>query len=165
MRLCSVLLMSAMIAIAAFPSTSAAQNFPPDRFGLERGQGGWMELLPETYGYFGPDFVLAHRDSLGLGPSQQRAIEELYDRMRTSVLEKGKLILAAEEDLEDMFVTGKATEEVVSKQSILIGKMRGELRSLYLGAAIAMHPILNDRQRAILTRLLRSSAPVPPETR
>src|SRR5512140_2373521 len=119
-------LVSIILFVVGLCSSGRGQTLPPDRSGLEHGQGGWMELLPETYGYFGPDFVLAHADSLGLGPSQVRAIHELYDRMHMSVLEKGKLILAAEEDFEDMFSSGKITEASASKQALLIGKMRGE---------------------------------------
>ncbi len=150
---------------AGMAALAGAQQLPPDRAGLERGIPGWMVELPETYRYFGPDIVLAHRDTLGLGPGQTRSIVELYDRMHESVLQKGKLIIAAEEDLEDMFATGKISEESAARQAELIGKMRGELRALYLGAAITMHKILNDRQRAILAGLRAAAQPMPPEIR
>src|SRR5512143_3834376 len=154
-----------LVLVMAIVSAASAQTLPPDRPGLESGRAGWMEVLPETYGYFGPDFVLAHRDSLGLAPGQLRSIRDIYDHMHMSALNKGKEILDAEEDLEDLFSTGKVTRESAMKQAELIGKLRGELRALYLDAGISLRGILNDRQRAILTRIRNAASSLSPEIR
>jgi hypothetical protein len=158
-------MVSVILLVMAMVTTASAQTLPPDRPGLESGRAGWMEVLPETYGYFGPDFVLAHRDSIGLAPGQLRSVRDIYDRVHMSALNKGKEILNAEEDLEDLFSTGKVTQESAMKQAELIGKLRGELRALYLNAGISLREILNDRQRAILTRIRNAAPPLPPEIR
>ncbi len=131
-----------VVAIAALMSSLHAQHTPADKLDLESGAGAGMATYAERNGYPGPKHILELQDSLRLAPEQKRAIELIFDHMRTEAVAKGKLIVQKEQELEGLFRSRRATEKEVERRSRDIGALRGELRAIHLRAHIKAQAIL-----------------------
>jgi Spy/CpxP family protein refolding chaperone len=138
-----------VVTVLALVSTTMAnaQTFPPDRDVLEKGEGGGMGMLAEMYGYPGPKHLLDIHDSLRMGPGQVQRIANLYDEMRAAAAGKGQMIIVKEEELEDLFGSGRADEPTVRKLASEIGRMRGDLRAVHLTAHLKAWGLLTEEQR------------------
>ncbi|MGB2867454.1 MAG: hypothetical protein WBD36_03310 [Bacteroidota bacterium] len=119
---------------------------PPDRAGLEKGEGMGMALYGEINGYPGPKHVLEFKDELGLTKEQMKKTESLINDVNSSATVKGQEVIEAEEDLNESFVTGKVTERALRAKLEKIGKLRGELRFVHLQAHLKMKQILSANQ-------------------
>jgi Spy/CpxP family protein refolding chaperone len=136
-----------VIVLAVVLTVSAeAQQFPPDRDMLEKGEGGGMAMVAEMYDYPGPRHLLELTDSLHMGPGQVQRIANLYDEMRAAAAGKGQLIILKEEELEDLFQSGRADEATVRKLASDIGRLRGELRAIHLTAHLKARELLTKEK-------------------
>jgi Spy/CpxP family protein refolding chaperone len=138
-----------VVAVLVLLSTTVAgaQTVPPDRSALEKGEGAGMGMLAEMNGYPGPKHLLDLYDSLRMGPGQVQRIASLYEEMRAAALGKGEMIIAKEEELDDLFGSGRAEEASVRKLASEIGRMRGELRAIHLTAHLKAWGLLTEEQR------------------
>lgn len=127
-------------------SSLRAQSIPADKSDLESGAGAGMAKYAELNSYPGPKHILDLQDSLKLTADQKRAIELVFDHMRTEALAKGKLIVQKEQELEGLFRSRRATEKEVERRSREIGALRGELRAVHLRAHIKAQAILTADQ-------------------
>jgi len=127
---------------------AAAQTVPADRDLLEKGEGGGMAMIAEMSGYPGPRHLLDIVDSLRMGPRQVQLIANLYDEIRASAAGLGNIIIMKEEELEDLFESGRADEPAVRKLASEIGRLRGDLRAIHLVAHLKSRELLTTEQLA-----------------
>ncbi|MBI4535922.1 MAG: Spy/CpxP family protein refolding chaperone [Ignavibacteriae bacterium] len=131
------------------------QNVPSDNQSLETAQGSGMAMYAEVNGYPGPKHVLDLQEKLNLTDEQLKDIESIHDEMREQAVAKGQTIIKVEQSLNDLFATGKASEERVKSLSTTIGRLRGELRAIHLVAHMQAREILSKEQIAAYNRLRR----------
>jgi Spy/CpxP family protein refolding chaperone len=105
-----------------------------------------MAIYADMNGYPGPKHVLEMVDQLDLSDQQVNDIQAIFDEMSESARAKGKAIIAREQQLDDLFQSGKADQETVERLSRDIGTMRGELRAIHLVAHLSAAQVLSAEQ-------------------
>lgn len=138
--------LAASVVLLLPVGASLAQTVPSDRADLESAAGAGMATYAELNGYPGPKHVLELEDALRLLPEQKRAIELIFNHMKSEATAKGGQIIRKEEELESLFRVGKATEKEAERRAREIGALRGELRAVHLRAHIKTHAILTPEQ-------------------
>jgi Spy/CpxP family protein refolding chaperone len=123
-----------------------------ERAALERGEGFGMALVADRNGYPGPRHLLDLKTELQLAPGQQAAVEELFARMQQQALARGKEVLVAEAQLDEMFARGRPEAEL-REQSFRVASLRAELRWAHLSAHLAARKLLTPEQLAAYQRL------------
>ena len=134
------------IAMIIWTAQVSAQTVPTDRDGLEKTEGLGMAMAAEMNGYPGPKHVLELKDSLNLSQEQIKHVQTFFEDMRQEALALGKAIISAEENLNDAFRSGRMTEDSLRVQSTEIGKLRGQLRAVHLGAHLRTKVMLTELQ-------------------
>ena len=78
---------------------------------LERGGGWGLAKSAELNGVPGPAHLLEMKNEIGLDEVQSRAIQALYEQMRSKAIEQGKRLINQERVLERDFRARTVTEE------------------------------------------------------
>ena len=138
---------------AAAPDAFAQAQIPSDQDGLLNGEGMGMAAYAEANGYPGPKHVLDLAEKLGLNAKQKSDIKEIYDDMLSRARATGKLIVKVEKELNEQFVTGSPKEENITDDTESIGKMRGSLRAIHLGAHVRTKALLTAKQVELYVKL------------
>lgn len=104
-------------------------------------------------GYPGPLHVLELADALALTDEQRRAVQSLYDQMRTEASALGEEFLTRYSALELAFRDGTITPEALGERTGEIGRIEGALRATHLKYHLATRGILTFDQVAAYARL------------
>jgi hypothetical protein len=157
--------MMMLLLAAACAAGSLAAQVPPDREALLNGDGDGIALPAESNGYPGPKNVLDLADRLGLSAQQKLDIRGIYDDMHARARAIGKMIVKVEEELDYALSAGMVKQESVEDDTESIGKLRGTLRGVLLGAHLKTKEILTKKQLelyAALRKELREKDPKAP---
>ena len=105
--------------------------------GLLAGAGtpyGGMAKPAELNGYPGPRHVLdaVEAGEFELTSGQQKQIEALYEEMRSEAIELGKKIIDIEKVIDDAFLNGTITEELLLEKVLESAGLYGQLRIVHL---------------------------------
>lgn len=73
---------------------------------MRRGGGWGLALAAELNGVPGPTHLMELADEIELEDHQQKAINDIYERMRTRAIEAGERFIEAEASLEAAFQSG-----------------------------------------------------------
>ena len=109
-----------------------------------RGMG--LARPADINGYPGPLHALEQADALALTDEQRRAIQSLYDQMRTEASAIGEEFLGQYGGLELAFRNGTITPEALSEITGEIGRIEGALRATHLKYHLATRVILTTDQ-------------------
>lgn len=130
-----------------------SQTIPPDRDGLEKGEGMGMGMYGEINGYPGPKHVLELRDSLHLSPEQISNTQRIFDEMAQQSVALGGSIISMEEKLNNAFRSHDLSEESLLALSTSIGQLRGQLRAVHLRAHLLTREVLTNEQLSLYMHL------------
>lgn len=97
-------------------------------------------------GYPGPLHALEQADALALTDEQRRAIQSLFDQMRTEASSLGEEFLGQYGGLELSFRNGTITPEALSERTGEIGRIEGALRATHLKYHLATRAVLTPDQ-------------------
>lgn len=114
--------------------------------GLRTGEGLGMALQAELAGYPGPTHALELASQLELSPAQTSSLEDVRRRMTEAAVTKGAEVLAAEAELADLFRSGRAEPQDVEVLSLVVGRLRAELRAIHLAAHLETRALLSEEQ-------------------
>ena len=121
--------------------------------GLLAGAGtpfGGMAKPAELNGYPGPRHVLDAVDAeeFELAREQQEQIEALYEEMRSEAIELGERIIDIEKAIDDAFLGGTISEELLQEKVLESADLYGQLRIVHLKYHLLMVDILTPQQVA-----------------
>ena len=121
--------------------------------GLVAGTGtpfGGMAKPAELNGYPGPRHVLdaVEAGEFELTSGQQKQIEVLYEEMRLEAIELGQKIIDIEKTIDDAFVNGTITDQVLQEKVLESADLYGRLRIVHLKYHLSMVDILTPQQVA-----------------
>jgi Spy/CpxP family protein refolding chaperone len=119
---------------------------PTDKDALLNGEGAGQAKYAEMNGFPGPKHVLELADTLKLTKEQSESMQQLFSEMAEKAKSLGKKIVELEEQLNDDFNKGTATEESVKRISVAIGELRGELRAVHLNTHLKAKKVLTSEQ-------------------
>jgi hypothetical protein len=119
--------------------------------GLLAGAGtpfGGMAKPAELNGYPGPRHVLdaVEAGEFGLANGQREQIEALYEEMRSEAIGLGKKIVNIEKVIDDAFISGTITEEILQEKILESASLYGQLRIVHLKYHLSMVDILTPQQ-------------------
>jgi hypothetical protein len=119
--------------------------------GLLAGAGtpfGGMAKPAELNGYPGPRHVLdaVEAGEFELANGQRVQIEALYEKMRSEAIGLGKKIVNIEKAIDDAFIGGTITEEILQEKILESASLYGQLRIVHLKYHLAMVDILSPQQ-------------------
>jgi len=135
------------MTIVVFP------QIPADRNTLLNADEGTQTAVADNVGYPSPKRVLDLSATLNLTESQRKSVREIYNEMYTRARELGKRIIKIEEELDEAFKAGFVTTQSVNDDTEQIGKLRGKLRGVYLGARIDTKRVLTANQMDMYKKL------------
>ena len=115
---------------------------------LKRGGGWGLAKAAELNGMPGPLHLLELKDHIPLTPEQVEAVTAIYKRMRVAAVAEGERFLDAEQNLEDAFRAGTATEETLKAMLADIERSRARLRFIHLSAHLGTPELLTETQIA-----------------
>jgi hypothetical protein len=129
---------------------------------LRAGKGMGFAKPAELASYPGPMHVLEHARALALTPAQREATQALIPPMREAAIAAAERYIAAERELDMLFVGGVANEALLNvalqKSALALADVRGS----HLRTHIAQHALLTPIQIAQYNALrgyTRVSAP------
>lgn len=119
--------------------------------GLLAGAGtpfGGMAKPAELNGYPGPRHVLdaVEAGEFELANGQRKQIEALYEEMRSEAIGLGKKIVNIEKAIDDAFISGTITEEILQEKILKSASFYGQLRIVHLKYHLSMVDILTPQQ-------------------
>lgn len=126
---------------------------------LLAGRGTGLALAAELNSYAGPMHVLELRQALGLTAAQSARMEALMADMRAAAVMAGERAVAAERALDQIFATGKATEDGVRQAVLAAAEAHGHTRLIHLATHIKVRAELSTAQTAAYERLRGYRAP------
>lgn len=129
-----------------FSSNFSLSQVPTDKDALLNGEGAGQAKYAEMNGFPGPKHVLELADTLKLTKEQKELMQKLFDEMAEKAKSLGKKIVELEEQLNDDFKKGTATEASVKRTSVAIGELRGELRAVHLNTHLKANNVLTSEQ-------------------
>lgn len=138
--------LAGLAVLALLASATAMAQVPPDRDGLLNGEGMGMASYAESNGWPGPKHVLDLAAKLELTAKQKAEVKEIYDDMLSRARTLGKMIVKVEGELNYQFNSGMLKQESVEEDAESIGKMRGTLRGIHLGAHVRTKAVLTPKQ-------------------
>ena len=97
------------------------------------------------------------RETLGLNATQVLAITQPQNLMRQRAVALGEKVIAEGHALDRLFASAKASPKSVTRHSVEIGRLCGELRAVRLQAHLKVKAILSPRQVAVNDRLRGNS--------
>ena len=121
--------------------------------GLLAGAGtpfGGMAKPAELNGYPGPRHVLdaVEAGEFELTSGQQEQIEALYEEMRSEAIGLGGRIIDVEKAIDDAFLDGAMTEELLKEKVLESAGLYGQLRIVHLKYHLTTVDILTSQQVA-----------------
>lgn len=119
--------------------------------GLLAGAGtpfGGMAKPAELNGYPGPRHVLdaVEAGEFEITSEQKGKIEALYKEMRAEAIELGEEIINIEQAIDDAFVKGTITEDLLQEKVLESASLYGRLRVVHLKYHLSMVEILTPQQ-------------------
>lgn len=120
---------------------------------LEHGGGWGLARAAELNGMPGPIHILEMKDEINLTEQQQATIENIYEQMKVAATSKGKMMIAAETELDLSFKHANIDEEKLTDLVTKIARLRGELRFIHLSAHLKTLPVLTPDQVALYNQL------------
>jgi Spy/CpxP family protein refolding chaperone len=145
-----------LLLIVVWMNSDAQVSIPPDKEQLLQGESTGETLVAEMNGFSSPRKILALKDQLGLTKNQTKNIEEMLKNLPVSTTVKGQEIVEAEEDLGKSFESGTINEKKMRAKLEHIGKLRAELRFIYLQIYLKTKNILSANQWERLKELKAS---------
>lgn len=116
-----------------------------------RGMG--LARPADINGYPGPLHALEQADALALTDEQRRAIQSLYDEMRTEASFLSEEFLGQYGGLELAFRNGTITPEALRERTGEIGRIEGALRATHLKYHLATRAVLTPDQIGAYVKL------------
>ena len=121
--------------------------------GLLSGAGtpfGGMAKPAELNGYPGPRHVLdaVEAGEFELTRGQKEQIDALYEEMRSEAIELGEKIIDKEKVIDEAFVNGTITEDLLQEKVLESASLYGQLRIVHLKYHLSMVDILTPQQVA-----------------
>jgi len=159
----ALLAVGLLAALALLASATAAAQVPTDKDGLLAGEGMGMAAYAEANGFPGPKHVLDLAAKLGLTAKQKVEVQEIYDDMHSRARSLGKMIVKVEEELNYQFTSGMLKQESVEEDAESIGKMRGTLRGIHLGAHVRTKAVLTPKQVELYVSLRKEQNAKEPQ--
>ena len=120
---------------------------------LRKGEGMGMANVAELNGYPGPAHVLGLATQLGLTPDQLQQVTAIFERMSAAAKPLGGELIAREQALDQLFVTGEITPDRLAIETAAIGELNGRLRSVHLVAHLETRALLHPDQIALYQHL------------
>lgn len=120
---------------------------------LLNGRGWGFAKAAELNGLPGPAHLLELADEIGLNEGQRRAVQSLYERMRSQAMELGRAYVEAESQLDQALAASTITPEVLAQHVTSIASLRGRLRLVHLQAHLEALPLVTAHQKALYSRL------------
>jgi Spy/CpxP family protein refolding chaperone len=152
-----VILSGVFIANIVFLCCLNAQ-VPADHDALQAGEGMGLAAYAEANGYPGPKHVLDLAKDLEISPPQKKAIQDIYDQTKLRAKELGERIISVEEELNDAFKGGLASDKSVREIVDQIETLRAKLRTLHLVAHLKTKSFLSGDQLVVYKRLRLSAS-------
>ncbi len=159
---CLVPLMAAAAGVAYVVATPAAQTSPyageetraikalsaQEIESLLGGKGMGFAKAAELNGYPGPAHVLELGDKLALTIEQRDKTSALFASMEREAIALGRSLVAAERELEALFVSRTATPEKLAAALARTADLQARLRGVHLRAHIEQTELLTPEQTA-----------------
>jgi Spy/CpxP family protein refolding chaperone len=120
---------------------------------LRAGRGMGLALAAEMNSHPGPMHVLEHAENLQLTAVQRQTMETLMQRMRRDAIAAGELLIAAEAELDRLFVTGAIDDARLTAQIRTVSHAQSEVRRIHLSTHIATRAALTADQIALYGKL------------
>ena len=115
---------------------------------LRAGRGMSLALAAELNGYPGPKHVLEFTEPLALTPDQHARTTSLFAEMERNATALGARLIEAEQRLDTLFTSGRATTDGVRAATADIASLQGQLRALHLSYHLDMKAMLTPQQIA-----------------
>ena len=113
---------------------------------LISGSGMGLALAGELNRYPGPKHVLELADRLQLTKAQRMETQALYDEMLRDARRLGKAIVDWEGNLDQLFATGRISEQELGAALDQIAELNARLRYVHLSAHLRMKALLTESQ-------------------
>jgi hypothetical protein len=107
------------------------------------GRGMGMALPAELNHYPGPKHVLELGDSLNISLEQKDQIQNIFDEMHEEAIILGESIVEKEKELDQLFASGKITDNSLASLISEISDLKGKLRFAHLNAHLKTRLVLN----------------------
>jgi hypothetical protein len=107
---------------------------------LRAGRGMGLALPAELNGYPGPLHVLELADALALTGDQRNRTKALFEAMKAETVPLGERIVSEEVALDRLFAEKQITPEMLTRATMRIAALQGELRAAHL----RYHLIMRD---------------------
>lgn len=121
--------------------------------GLKNGRGMGMAMPAELNGYPGPLHVLELASQLQLSDEQVARTKQLHADMQAQAKAAGEDVIAAERELDALFLEKRATPENVSSAASKAALAQGKLRETHLRYHLVMMEVLSADQVATYNKL------------
>jgi len=118
----------------------------PDRDQLLNGDPAGQTMTADSNGFPSPQKILFFKDQLNLTKDQVKKIDEMLKNVPVSARVKGEEVVEAEEELSNIFAAGNVNERILRTKLERIGKLRAELRFIYLQAYLKAKQVLSANQ-------------------
>lgn len=119
---------------------------PEDVDAYLTGKGMGLAKAAELNGYAGPKHVLELASQLDLTPAQRAKTEALFASMVSDASASGRLLIAEERKLDQLFATKAMTPELLARALAEIGALQAKVRAVHLQAHLAQVAILTPEQ-------------------
>ena len=114
--------------------------------GYLAGHGMGMALPAELNNYPGPKHVLEFSDSLKISDQQKKRIQTIFDEMHEESVKLGKSVVEKEKELDQLFATGRITDNSLASMISEICDLNGKLRFAHLSAHLKTVKVLDPSQ-------------------
>lgn len=148
------------LALAASPSPYAGQESrqikalsASEQADLLAGKGMGLAKPAELNGYPGPAHVLELASQLSLSAEQLAKTQTLFSAMEQRAQELGRQLVAAEQSLDGLFASKRATEPALRELLARIGELQAKVRAAHLEAHLEQARILSVEQTALYAQL------------
>jgi Heavy-metal resistance len=115
---------------------------------LRAARGLGLAKAAELNSYPGPAHVLEFATRLQLTEAQRKETQALFEVMRSKALPLGERIIAAERELDRVFVQRQITPDMLHARLKTIAALQAALRAVHLEAHIAQRALLSPEQIA-----------------
>ena len=114
--------------------------------GLLNARGMALAKGAELNGYPGPLHAIELAADLSLTADQLRAVKDIKARVEAAAIPIGAEIVAAERELDQLFVNGAITKPQLDAIMAKLGALQGRLRGVHLAAHLETKALLNAHQ-------------------
>ena len=156
MKILGFIFLLVLFSLTIALTTYSQVTIPPDKDQLLKGDANGQALVAEGNGFPAPQKVVSFKDQLGLTKDQMRKIDEMLTNLQVSATVKGQEIVDAEEEINKFFESGSINEKTLRNKLEQIGKMRADLRFMFLQVYLKEKQILTVKQWERLKELQTS---------